>query len=69
MKDLGVIAWALFLSYLFMHDYFWWIWGTVIVVGVTLGIRKGIQQNRERKELERELEEIDRKIAELERGY
>lgn len=57
MKDLGIIAWALFLSYLFFHDYFWWIWGTTIAVGLGIGIYKIIKQNRERKEEERRMRE------------
>lgn len=67
MKDLGIIAWALFLSYLFFNDYFWWIWGSAIGIGLAVGIYKAIKQNRERKEEERRLRE--RAIIEQKRKF
>lgn len=48
MKDLGIIAWALFLSYLFFNDYFWWIWGGAIGIGLAAGIYKAIKSRTER---------------------
>lgn len=67
MKDLGIIAWALFLSYLFFNDYFWWIWGGAIGIGLAAGIYKAIKQNRERKEEERRMRE--RAIIEQKRKF
>ena len=47
MKDLGIIAWAIVLSYLFFNEVFWYIWGGTLAVGIGLGIYQ-IKKNKKR---------------------
>lgn len=49
MKGCGIILWALLLTYLFCNKIFWYLWGTVLVVGLSIGIWKIIEENKKRK--------------------